>query len=180
MRIISGQYKGRHIRVHKNFSARPTTDFARENLFNFLNNYFDFKETIVLDLFSGTGSMSYEFASRGCPLTELVEINPRSCSFIKKTIHELQITTIIPHLADAYKYIIHCRNQYDLVFADPPYTDEKTGELPFLVMKHELLRTKGWFVLEHSGRYDFSGDMNFREKRKYGSVNFSVFCKPSD
>ena len=179
MRIISGQYKGRHIRVHKKFSARPTTDFARENLFNFLSNYFNFEETTVLDLFSGTGGMSYEFASRGCPATELVEINPVSYAFIKKILQELRITTIIPHLADAFKFIIHCRNQYDLIFADPPYTNERITELPGLIFRHDLLKPKGWFVLEHSRRYDFSGEANFREKRTYGSVNFSVFCLPS-
>jgi 16S rRNA (guanine(966)-N(2))-methyltransferase RsmD len=179
LRIISGQYKGRHIRVHKNFPARPTTDFARENLFNFLGNYFDFKETAVLDLFSGTGSMSYEFASRGCPHTVLVEMNPKSYGFIKKNIEELQITSIIPHLADAFKYIMHCRNKYDLIFADPPYTSERIAELPGLIFKHDLLKPKGWFVLEHSRKYDFSGDVNFRERRAYGSVNFSVFCRPS-
>lgn len=123
--------------------------------------------------------MSYEFASRGCPLTELVEINPKSYGFIKKTLQELQITTIIPHLADAYKYIMHCRNQYDLIFADPPYNNERIDELPGLIMKHGLLKPKGWFVLEHSSKYDFSGDASFREERTYGSVNFSVFCQPS-
>lgn len=176
MRIISGKYKGRHIRVHKNFSARPTTDFAKENLFNFLGNYFDFTKTSVLDLFAGTGSMSYEFASRGCPVIELVEIDFKSFNLIKKIIQELQITTITPYLTDAYKYIIHCRNQYDLIFADPPYRSERIAELPELIMKHDLTKPKGWFVLEHSGKYDFSGQPDFREKRTYGSVNFSVFC----
>jgi 16S rRNA (guanine966-N2)-methyltransferase len=177
LRIISGKYKGRHIRVHQKFSARPTTDFAKESLFNFLSNYFDFNITSVLDLFAGTGSISYEFASRGCPVIELVEIDNKSFSFIKKIIQELQITSIIPYLTDAYKYIRHCRNQYDLIFADPPYKDEKIALLPELIMHHDLLKTKGWFILEHSGKYDFSGQMNFKEKRTYGSVNFSVFSK---
>jgi len=121
--------------------------------------------------------MSYEFASRGCPAIELVEIDYKSFSFIKKIIQELQITSIIPYLTDAYKYIRHCRNQYDLIFADPPYRDEKIAELPELIMQHDLLKSKGWFILEHSGKYDFSGEANFREKRTYGSVNFSVFCR---
>jgi 16S rRNA (guanine966-N2)-methyltransferase len=177
LRIISGKYKGRQIRIFKKFPARPTTDFARENLFNFLNNYFDFSETSVLDLFAGTGCISYEFASRGCPFIELVEIDNRSFDFIKKIIQELQITAITPHLADAFKYIRHCRNQYDLIFADPPYNSEGIAELPGLIMKNDLLKPKGWFILEHSGKFNFSDHLNFREKRTYGSVNFSVFCK---
>jgi len=177
LRIISGKYKGRHIRVHKSFTARPTTDFARENLFNFLGNYFDFTKTSVLDLFGGTGSMSYEFASRGCPVVEIVEIDFKSLSFIKKIIQELQITAMIPHRSDAFRFILHCRSQYDLIFADPPYTSERIAELPELIMKHDLLKPKGWFILEHSGKYDFSDQSGFREKRTYGSVNFSVFSK---
>ena len=163
--------------MHQKFSARPTTDFAKENLFNFLGNYFDFTKTSVLDLFAGTGSMSYEFASRGCPVVELVEIDFKSFSFIKKTIQELQITSIIPYLRDTYKYIRYCHNQYDLIFADPPYRNERIAELLDLIMQHDMLKPKGWFILEHSDKYDFSDNVNFKEKRTYGSVNFSVFSK---
>lgn len=130
-----------------------------------------------MDLFAGTGSMSYEFASRGCPVVDLVEFDYKSYSFIKKTIQELQISNITPYLTDVYKYINHCRNQYDLIFADPPYRSERIAELPELIMKHDITKQKGWFILEHSGKFDFSERSDFREKRTYGSVNFSVFAK---
>ncbi|MFO7659117.1 MAG: RsmD family RNA methyltransferase [Bacteroidales bacterium] len=177
MRIVSGKFKGRIIRVHKGFSARPTTDFAKESLFNFLNNYFDFSNTFVLDLFSGTGSISYEFASRGCPLVDLVESNVKSLNFIRKTIAEYNITEINPFPGDAFQYIKKCRNTYDLVFADPPYQHPHIDMLPDLVMENSLLKPKGWFVLEHSDKHDFAAHAFFRMHRHYGSVNFSIFCE---
>ncbi len=176
MRIVSGKYKGRHIRVYKHFSARPTTDFAKESLFDFLNNYFDFNDTTVLDLFAGTGSMSYEFASRGCPQVDLVESDFRSLAFIKKVIAELKISEINPYHADAFQYVKKTINRYDLIFADPPYTHKDMELLPDLIFENKLLKPKGWFILEHSSKHNFSNHVFFREHRDYGSVNFSIFA----
>ena len=177
MRIISGKYKGRHIRVHKNFSARPTTDFAKENLFNFLNNYFDFNITTVLDLFGGTGSMSYEFASRGCPSVDILEKDFKSFDFINKVLTELKIAEVNPIHTDAFQYLRKCRKQYDLIFADPPYQHKEIDILPDLIFENNLLKPKGWFILEHSDKHKFSTHPAFREHREYGSVNFSIFAE---
>jgi 16S rRNA (guanine966-N2)-methyltransferase len=176
LRIVGGKYKGRQIQVVKNFKARPTTDFAKENLFNFLSNYFDFEETAALDLFAGTGSISYELASRGCPEIDLVETDHRSCSFIKKVISDIGMHEIHVFRADAFHFIEKAKKQYDLIFADPPYQNEKVSLLPGLIFTNSLLKPKGWFILEHSAAYNFTGSENFREKRTYGNVNFSVFA----
>lgn len=162
--------------MHKGFSARPTTDFAKESIFNFLNNYFDFDNTIVLDLFSGTGSISYEFASRGCPRVDLVESDVKSLNFIRKNIAELNITVINPYLGDAFQFVKKCKQTYDLIFADPPYQHPDIDTLPGLVLENNLLKPKGWFVLEHSDKHVYTEHPSFRTQRHYGSVNFSIFA----
>lgn len=177
MRIISGKYKGRQIKVLKNLKARPTTDFAKEGLFNFLSNFFDFSQTNALDLFGGTGSISLELASRGCPSVDIVEIESQSASFIKKICNDLSIKEVHVIRADAFKFLSHTSSKYDLIFADPPYNNENISLIPQLVFENKLLNPKGWFVLEHSSAYEFSNHPSFREKRIYGSVNFSVFAE---
>ena len=174
MRIISGTYKGRHIPVRKNFTARPTTDFAKENLFNILHNYFTFEELSVLDLFSGTGSISYEFASRGARV-DLIEIDYRSVQFIRSTIELLQLNTITPFRADVFKVIGKLTGRYDIVFADPPYQLQSIPSIPNLILEKELLNTGGWLILEHSGSHSFRQHPRFKEIRTYGSVNFTIF-----
>lgn len=175
MRIISGKYKGRHIRVKKNFKARPTTDFAKENLFNVLSNYFDFNDIIALDLFAGTGSISLELASRGCLSVDMVESDYSSFGFVKKVIAELGIKEIRPIHSDVFKFISVCSKTYDMIFADPPYALARLAELPDLIMKSDLLKQDGWFILEHPGKYNFEDHPYFRELRRYGSVHFSIF-----
>jgi len=175
LRIISGEYKGRRIPVPGNFKARPTTDFAKEALFNILANYFDFEIISILDLFSGTGSISYEFASRGAVKIELVEINPRYSDFIKKTIHALGMNQIKIYTGDVFRIIPRIKTQYDIIFADPPYELNNLPEIPDLIFRNNLLSQDGWFILEHGRNYDFSGDLHFRELRRYGSVHFSIF-----
>jgi 16S rRNA (guanine(966)-N(2))-methyltransferase RsmD len=162
--------------VRKNFPSRPTTDFAKESLFNILNNHFDFNGLQVLDLFAGTGSISYEFASRGSNV-ELVESEYRSFKFIHKTITELGLTTIKPHKVDVFRIIDRLNCKYDLIFADPPYTLDKIDEIPDIIFSHQLLKEGGWFILEHSGNHVYSSHRNFRELRKYGSVHFTVFTE---
>jgi 16S rRNA (guanine(966)-N(2))-methyltransferase RsmD len=175
LRIISGENKGRRIPVPGNFKARPTTDFAKEALFSILANYFDFKEIAVLDLFSGTGSISYEFASRGAEKVDLVEINPRYSAFIKKTVQALGLKNIKIYTGDVFRIIPRIKTNYDLVFADPPYDLKSIPEIPELIFRHKLLSDEGWFILEHGRNLDFSVHEHFRELRRYGSVHFSIF-----
>jgi 16S rRNA (guanine966-N2)-methyltransferase len=174
VRIISGKYKKRHIPVRKNFPSRPTTDFAKENIFNVLSNYFDFEELQVLDLFAGTGSISYEFASRGSQV-ELVENDFRSYEFIRKTLAELEMKNVTPYKADVFKVMKRLGKKYDLIFADPPYTMKDIDTIPDLIFDNQVLKEEGWFVLEHSDTNDFRSHKNFKELRKYGSVCFSIF-----
>jgi 16S rRNA (guanine966-N2)-methyltransferase len=178
VRIISGKYKGRRIPVRHNFPSRPTTDFAKENLFNILNNHFDFEGLKVLDLFAGTGSISYEFASRGA-LVDLIELDYRSYQFIRSTIEMLKMENIKPYRGDVFRVISKIKSQYDLVFADPPYQMKNIGDLPDLVISNHLMDAEGWFILEHSDQIRFNSHPHFKEIREYGSVNFSIFKEKS-
>ncbi len=157
------------------FKARPTTDFAREGLFNVLANTYDFNGLVVLDLFAGTGSIGLEFASRKAGQVDMVEIDTKTTGFIKRTIHLLRIENTRVIRTDAIKYIRQCKSRYDLVFADPPYDLEIIPELPDLVLNSDLLVEEGWFILEHGKKNLFSDHTQFLEMRKYGSVHFSIF-----
>lgn len=174
MRIVGGKYRGRHIPVRKNFPSRPTTDFAKENIFNVIANYFDFEQLQVLDLFAGTGSISYEFASRGAQV-DLVEINFRSITFIKETIDKLRLHTIHTIKGNVFRVVHYLDKKYDIVFADPPFTLKNISILPEIIFEQHLLDEGGWFILEHSDKYNFKGTSNFLELREYGSVHFSIF-----
>ena len=175
MRIISGIYKGRYIPVPGSFKARPTTDFAREGLFNVLTNTYDFNGLIVLDLFAGTGSIGLEFASRGAERVDMVEINARTTSFLQRTTRQLGIENVRVIRADVSKYLSQCRTPYDLVFADPPYDLDIIPSLPELVLNAEILVEDGWFILEHGKNNSFAHHPQFLKLRKYGSVHFSFF-----
>ncbi len=175
MRIISGKYGRRRFEVPRNIKARPTTDFARENLFNVLSNRLDFEGMEALDLFSGTGAVSFELASRGCSKVVSVEIYSFQYTFIKKVIHELKADEIIAIKGDVFKYIAASREQFDFIFADPPYALPEMEKLPRLILTSTLLRPGGTFVLEHSKENDFSTDPHFEQMRNYGSVHFSIF-----
>jgi len=175
MRIVSGEFRGRHFSPPKNFTARPTTDFAKESLFNIINNHFDFEEISVLDLFSGTGSISFEFASRGTKSIQLVELNPQHFQFIKKVIDELNLKQIIPIRFNAFKYLLSCPATFDIIFADPPYDMTGVEEIPETVFRRNLLKPNGWLIVEHSRKTDLSNLPHFSEVRNYGSVHFSFF-----
>lgn len=175
MRIVGGKYGGRIITVSKGFDSRPTTDFAKEALFNILNNHFNMEELRVLDLFSGTGSISFEFASRGCPEIDLVEINTRSIQFISRVASEIGMKGIHPVRMDVFRFIPICRKRYQLIFADPPYDLKKIPEIPGMVFSHQLLEPDGWFILEHGKSNNFENDPHFFQERNYGSVHFSFF-----
>ncbi len=175
MRIIGGRYKGRRINPPPNFKARPTTDFAREALFNILNNRIDFESINVLDLFSGTGSISYEFASRGAASVHLVEKDMNHISGIKKILKELNLKNVRPIHIDVKAYLKTCSVKYDIVFADPPYELSWLEELPDLVAQAGVIKDDGVFILEHPRDLSFTGHNLFFEHRNYGGVNFSFF-----
>lgn len=177
MRIISGQYKGRAINPPRNLRARPTTDFAKENLFNVLGNIVDFEECDVLDLFSGTGSISYEFASRGVKSITSVEINGVHHNFIRKTAAELGIRNLYAVKANAFLYLRSCPKKFDIIFSDAPYDLEGSEQVIDLVMGGDLLTEDGFLVFEHSKGKEFSEHPNFWQQRSYGSVQFSFFKK---
>lgn len=175
MRIIGGTYRGRRINPPSNFKARPTTDFAREGLFNILNNRVDFETISVLDLFSGTGSISYEFASRGAAMVHLVEKDIKHVIGIKKIVSELGFTNIKPIHIDVRAYLKACSIKYDVVFADPPYELSWLKELPDLVTQANIIKEEGIFILEHPRDLSFTDHKLFFEHRNYGGVNFTFF-----
>ncbi len=175
MRIISGKNRGRKIIPPKKLNARPTTDFAREGLFNILENNYNLEDLSVLDLFAGTGSIGLEFGSRGSKSVLMVDNNRLHVGFIQKLITELNYPDSEVLLDDSFRYIRNSYKQFDIIFADPPYNMTGLEELPDLIFEYELLNEKGWFILEHSANHDFSMHSKFLKHRKYGSVNFSIF-----
>ena len=175
MRIITGQYKGRHFDIPRSFKARPTTDFAKENIFNVLNAYIDFEDAMALDLFSGTGSISLELLSRGCKNVVSVEADRDHYAFIKQCLAKLGTDRCITIRGDVFRFLITCHQQFDFIFADPPYALKQLKEIPDIVLSGNLLTDDGIFVFEHGKDYDFSSHPHFVEHRSYGSVNFSLF-----
>lgn len=175
MRIISGTFRGRRLAPPKNITARPTTDFAKESLFNLLNNRMDFVGCDMLDLFAGTGGIGLECVSRGAREVIAVELAHTQQNFIISACKQLGIRNLTVIRGDVFKYLNTCRLQFDFIFADPPYGLPDLPTLPDLILKHDLLKPDGIFVLEHGKDYDFSAHPHFQEHRAYGSVNFSFF-----
>lgn len=175
MRIISGKFKGRRIPTPNNITARPTTDFAKEGLFNLLNNRIDFEDIDVLDLFAGTGSIGIEFISRDCKSVISIEQNDRHCAFIRKVCSELKIDNLSLLKTDVFKYLKSNHAQFDMIFADPPYELDTIREIPDIIFANNLLKEDGLFVLEHSAKQKFEMHPNFSDHRHYGNVNFSFF-----
>ena len=176
MRVITGKYKGRHFDVPRTFKARPTTDFAKENLFNVLNSYVDWDEgPVALDLFAGTGSITLELLSRGCSRVISIEKNRLHYGFIKGFLDKLGDEAGLPVCGDVFKYLSRCHEQFDIVFADPPYQLENLADIPDIVLDRGLLREEGLLILEHGKSNDFSAHPRFVEHRAWGSVNFSFF-----
>ena len=174
MRIITGKYKGRHFDIPRTFKARPTTDFAKENIFNVLIQYVDLDGATALDLFSGTGSITLELLSRGCQQVVSIELDRDHHRFICDCIKKLDANAI-PLRADVFRYLKSCHTQFDLIFADPPYALKELATLPDLIFDKSLLAPDGLFILEHGKDYDFSQHPHFVEHRSYCSVNFSLF-----
>ena len=178
MRIITGKYRGRHFDVPRTFKARPTTDFAKENLFNVLQAYFDFEaeHPRALDLFAGTGSITLELLSRGCSQVVAIEKEALHCSFIKKFLSMVGDSNGIVLRADVLRYLPKATGPFNLIFADPPYALPELGELPDMIFQStQLLAPQGLFILEHGKAHDFHTHPHFIEQRVYGSVHFSLF-----
>ena len=178
MRVISGLYKRRRFDIPKSFKARPTTDFAKENLFNVLIKYIDFEDHVsALDLFAGTGSISIELVSRGCDKVISVEKDAQHYAFICKVMQEVKTDKCFPVRGDVFRYLERSREQFDFIFADPPYELRNLGTIPELIFEKDLLKSTGLFVLEHGKDHSFEDNPYFIERRVYGSVNFSFFSK---
>lgn len=181
MRIIRGKYGRRRFDVPSNISARPTTDFAKENLFNVLENLIDFEGKTALDLFAGTGAISMELLSRGCSSVTAIEKAATQYNFIRKVAQQLNCADQLNLIrGDALRYAQASGQKYDIIFADPPYDLPNFAEVPRIVLGSRMLKPGTLFVLEHSKNHDFSDLANFAEHRSYGSVNFSIFDIASD
>lgn len=175
MRIVGGKYKGRRLPVSSKLDLRPTTDFAKEALFNLLRSRKDITDTRFLELFSGTGSISFELLSRGAASGVCVDITAASHKYRAQIMSVLEIDSLQSIKSDVFRYLSRAAGQYDLIFADPPYDLERLPELPRLILDQGLLLPDGLLILEHPEEHSFGQDPNFVEHRKYGRVNFSFF-----
>lgn len=182
MRIIGGRLRGRIIEVPPRYPARPTTDFAREALFNILDNEYDFEDLKVLDLFGGTGAISYEFASRGASRVYCVEMSRENVSFIRREAARLGLDAVVPVHQNVFDFLPICRERFDIVFADPPYALEGVETLPDRVFglapdgaAESILHPERYFILEHGSEHSFTGHPLFVKEKVYGRVHFSFF-----
>jgi 16S rRNA (guanine(966)-N(2))-methyltransferase RsmD len=175
MRIISGFLKGRKIEPPKEFTARPTTDFAREGLFNMLFNRKEIEGAKVLDLFAGSGTVSFEFVSRGAAEVIAVDSDDACIRFIRRKAEELNVPQLKPMRSDAMVFLARCGRSFDIVFCDPPFTRENLHEIPDAVFAHGILAKDGLLILEHEDVHSFADHPHFLEDRKYGRVKFSFF-----
>ncbi len=176
MRIISGLHGGRKISPPAKMPfTRPTTDIAKEGLFNILQNNFEIETLKTLDLFGGTGCISYELASRGVTDLTIIEKDSSMVEFIKKTVAVLNFENVKILRSDVFKYIDNCIESFDFIFAGPPYALTSIDELPRLVFEKNLLKPGGWFILEHTPRNDYKKMAHYRTERNYGTTIFSIF-----
>ncbi|WP_289857328.1 16S rRNA (guanine(966)-N(2))-methyltransferase RsmD [uncultured Muribaculum sp.] len=175
MRIIRGKYGRRRFNVPTNISARPTTDFARENIFNVIENLAEIEGAEVLDLFAGTGAISIEFLSRECATVTSVEKAATQWRFIDQVARQLNIGNMNLVRGDVFRFISSCKQTFDIIFADPPYTLPNLGDIPALILESKMVKPGTLVVVEHSKAYDFSQLPGFFDRRVYGSVNFSLF-----
>lgn len=180
MRIISGKYGRRRFDVPTNITARPTTDMARENIFNVLGNLIDLEGMTALDLFAGTGAMSFEFLSRGCTTVTSVEKASTQFNFIKKVSGQLGCDNHIIVKGDVFRFIGTCKQKFDVIFADPPYALPQLPELPRMILESYMLKPGTLFIIEHSRDNDFSQMPHFLQHRVYGKVNFTIFQIPEE
>lgn len=177
MRIVGGRCKGKSIDVPEWFKARPTTDFAKEALFDILSNEYEFEDLQVLDLFGGTGSISYEFSSRGAGHVRCVEMNPRNAAFISREAHRLGMSNITVVKHNVFDFLIICKEKYDMIFADPPYALDGLETIPDKVLSQDILFPGCYFILEHGNEHSFKSHPAFVKEKIYGRVHFSFFEK---
>ena len=178
MRIIGGEHGGRKFNPPNNMPyTRPTTDIAKEGLFNVLQNNLDFEEIRTLDLFGGTGSISYELASRGVMDLTIVEKDIAMYEFIKKTSAALKLENFKVVKLDVFKFILNCTEKFDFIFAGPPYALTTINDLPKFIFEKQLLKKDGWFVLEHTPRNDYKTYPYYKTERNYGSTIFTTFIE---
>ena len=175
MRIINGKFKGRKILAPKNLPTRPTTDMAKESLFNILNNNYYFEDIAVLDLFSGTGNIAYEFASRGTTDITAIDQNPNCVQFINSMKDILDLTGFEVFKIEVLTYLNSNAKKYNVIYADPPYDFEHYLEIVTLVFKRELLLDNGVLIVEHDAKKSFKDHPKFVKHKKYGHVNLSFF-----
>ncbi|HYG16189.1 MAG TPA: 16S rRNA (guanine(966)-N(2))-methyltransferase RsmD [Bacteroidia bacterium] len=175
MRIIGGQHAGFVIRPPKNLKARPTTDIAKESLFNILANKLDFEGLEVLDLFAGSGGISLEFASRGAATVTAVDVSPVTINFLKDTKRQLQLENVTPVKANAFKYLENAGQTWDIIFADPPYDLQNIDNLHKTVFANNLLKPGGLLVIEHASNVRLTAE-HLTETRKYGQSSFSFYA----
>ena len=181
MRIVGGTFGGRRFNPPVKIPARPTTELAKEGLFNMLSNSIDIEGLKTLDLFGGTGSISYELASRGATDLTLVERDPTTLDFIKKTAAALGIDDRLHIIrGEVFKFMKQCTEQYDFIFGDPPYALMNIDELPLLVFEKKMLLPGGIFVLEHSARNDYQKHPHFQRMKSYGTTIFTFFTQKSE
>lgn len=175
MRIIRGKYGRRRFDVPQNISARPTTDFARENIFNVLENIVEFDGCTALDLFAGTGAISFEFLSRGCSKVTCVEKSATQYNFIRRVRDMLNERNLTMVKGDVFRFVEQTTQKFDIIFADPPYDLPDFAKVPELILNSQMLYPDSIVIVEHSKAYDFSALPHFSRHRTYGSVNFSIF-----
>ncbi len=175
MRIIGGRLKGKTILPPAGYKARPTTDFAKEGLFNILANEYEFDDLMVLDLFGGTGAISFEFASRGAGKVYCVEMAPLHANFIRSQAEKFSLDNINVVRHNVFDFLDICKVKFDIIFADPPYALEGLAELPDKIFERDLLYEGCYFILEHSEAYSFTSHPHFVKEKKYGNVHFTFF-----
>ena len=177
MRIIGGRLKGKTINPPLHYQARPTTDYAREGLFNTLGNEYEFEDLKVLDLFGGTGAISYEFASRGAARVYCVEMARENASFIKTEASRLGLQNVTMVRDNVFDFLEICHEKFDIIFADPPYAIEGLDQIPDKVLSRDILHPGCYFILEHGGEHSFTAHPLFKKEKVYGRVHFSFFEK---
>ena len=180
MRIIGGRKRGMPLQVLKGMHLRPMKDNSRENIFNIIENYFEYEETKGLDLFSGTGSVSYEMASRGIPTVMAVDNHPSSVTFIEEQKERLGLPEISVLKMDVFDFLKATEEQYDLIIIDPPFLMERKQDLIDIIVERQVLAEKGWIIMEHFKKERFDNHPNLRRTRKYGKSVFSFFGYTTD
>lgn len=180
MRIITGSLRGRKITPPPNLPVRPTTDMAKEALFNVLNNYVEYSDMKVLDLFAGTGNISFEFISRGVQSVVAIDQNMKCVNFMKDTAERLNMANLKVYKNDVLQFLKNPRQSFDIIFADPPYDLPELNDIPDMIFQSNVLNPNGIFILEHSKANDFENHPFLYDKRNYGKVNFSFFSREID